>query len=96
METHNPGHAAAAAQSYYEQQAKIKGGERKPSPVIEALRQQSQRERDDGPRRAAEEILEVLETPIAGIPSVEVVCRSNALRLLEAAFKTLWDANRPV
>jgi hypothetical protein len=24
METHNPGHAAAAAQSYYEQQAKSK------------------------------------------------------------------------
>jgi hypothetical protein len=46
----------------------------------------------NGPRRAAIEALEVLETPINGHPSIHVIRRKHAIRLLEAAFKAIWEA----
>ena len=41
--------------------------------------------------KSAEEILATLETPIAGVPSVVVRNRRNALRLLRAALTAVFE-----
>lgn len=41
--------------------------------------------------RTAEVLLESLESPIAGQPSVKVLHRANARRLLVAAFREVYE-----
>ena len=41
--------------------------------------------------RSAVELLRVLETPIAGVPSVTVQNREIALRLIAAGFRAVYD-----
>lgn len=43
-------------------------------------------------RDSAEQSIRVLETPVHGIPSIRVINRKNAVRLLTAAFETIWGA----
>ena len=43
-------------------------------------------------KASAEELLRVLETPIRGVPSISVRNRANAKRLIEAAFRAIWEA----
>jgi hypothetical protein len=42
-------------------------------------------------RQLAAETLDVLSTPIAGVPSVRVVHRANAIRLLAAAYSAFRE-----
>ena len=41
--------------------------------------------------QTADEILDALEAPIGGIPSVSVRHRGNAKRLLVAALTAIWE-----
>jgi hypothetical protein len=62
------------------------------NPAIAAAAALQYEQQDDGPRRAAIEALEVLETPINGHACIHVIRRKHAIRLLEAAFKAIWEA----
>jgi len=41
---------------------------------------------------ASAELLDVLETEIAGFPSIKVLNRKHALRLIAAAFEAVFEA----
>jgi hypothetical protein len=47
---------------------------------------------DERISKTADYILNALATPIRGEPSVMVVNRENAKRLLVGALKTVWEA----
>ena len=52
----------------------------------------SDQENDRLIRAAAEGLLTVLESPIRGVPSISVRNRANARRLVEAAFRAIWES----
>jgi hypothetical protein len=103
---HQGGHAFNEDQrAYYEEQAKIKGGHRQPTPVIDALRKElaEPMSNDTLADMGAAEVLHALEAEIEGQPSVRIINYENARRIVKAALlavfsettKARWEAEHP-